>query len=70
MSNSKLRLKKECGKETGWESNPGCLRRATLMGFNLTEIKQLMLTKIHQCGSTPEGELLLVDTGRCSDGTY
>ena len=44
MSNSKFRLKKECGKETGWESNPGCLRRATLMGFNLKEIKQLMLT--------------------------
>ena len=44
MLNSKLKLKKECGKETGWESNPGCWQRTTLMDINLKEIKQLMLT--------------------------
>ena len=43
------------------------LHRTILINIHLLNLLEI---NNHQCGSSPEGELFPVDTGRCSDGTH
>ena len=41
-----------------------------LTNYSPGYIEPYLATQNHQCGSSPEGELFLVDTGRCSNGSH